>query len=132
MQAIRSNPAAQPDPAMRRARVLTSAALKAADVLGITQAQLGQIIGVSAPTVSRMKSGDYTLSEERKEWSLAALLVRLYRSLDSMVGGRPEDARAWLTSANRAFDNATPAQLLADVQGLVHVVDYLDAARGPV
>jgi len=26
----------------------------------------------------------------------------------------------------------TPAQLLADVQGLVHVVDYLDAARGPV
>jgi len=86
MQAIRSNPAAQPDPAMRRGQVLTSATLKAAEVLGITQAQLGQIIGVSAPTVSRMKSGDYTLSEERKEWSLAALLVRLYRSLDSMVG----------------------------------------------
>lgn len=132
MQATRSNPLAQTDLAARRGRVLTSATLKAAEVLGITQAHLAQIIGVSAPTVSRMKSGDYVLAEERKEWSLAALLVRLYRSLDSIVGGRQEDARTWLNSANRAFDNAVPAQLLADVQGLVHVVDYLDAARGPV
>ena len=132
MQATRSNPSVQTDLAARRGRVLTSATLKAAEVLGITQAHLAQIIGVSAPTVSRMKSGDYTLSEERKEWSLAALLVRLYRSLDSIVAGRQEDARAWLNSANRAFDNAVPAQLLSDVQGLVHVVDYLDAARGPL
>ena len=132
MQVTRNNPTARTDTATRRGQVLTSATLKAAEVLGVTQAQLAQIIGVSAPTVSRMKSGDYTLSEERKEWSLAALLVRLYRSLDSIVAGRQEDARAWLYSANRAFDNAVPAQLLTDVEGLVHVVDYLDAARGPV
>ena len=119
-------------PAVRRSRVLTLATLTAAETLGFTQAQLAQIIGVSAPTVSRMKNGDYLLSEDRKEWSLAALFVRMYRSLDSMVGGRTEDARAWLNSANRAFDNALPAQLVTDVQGLVHLVDYLDAARGPV
>lgn len=132
MQAPRSNPAVRRDAAIRRGQVLTAAALRAAEVLGITQAQLAQIIGLSAPTISRMKSGDYTLSQERKEWSLAALLVRLYRSLDSIVAGRQEDARAWLNSANRAFDNAVPAQLLSDVQGLVHVVDYLDAVRGPL
>ena len=121
-----------PDPAAERSRVLTTATLKAAELLGITQAQLAQVIGVSAPTVSRMKSGDYLLSPERKEWSLAALFVRLYRSLDSIVAGRAEDARAWLGSANEAFGGALPVQLIADVQGLVHVVDYLDAARGPL
>ena len=137
MQAVRSirnsaNPGPDASPAARRSRVLTMATLTAAETLGFTQAQLAQIIGVSAPTVSRMKSGDYLLAEERKEWSLAALFVRMYRSLDSMVGGRTEDARAWLNSANRAFDNGLPAQLVTDVQGLVHLVDYLDAARGPV
>ena len=125
-------PQSDADPALRRGRILTAAAIKAAETLGLTQAQLAQIIGVSAPTVSRMRSGDYLLSEGRKEWSLAALFVRLYRSLDSIVAGRPEDARAWLHSANRTFGDAQPAQLIADVQGLVHVVDYLDAARGPI
>ena len=133
MQVLRKSPdVLPPDPAARRGKVLTAATLKAAEGLGITQAQLGRIIGVSAPTVSRMKSGDYRLSEERKEWSLAALFVRLYRSLDSIVAGRGADARTWLCSANRAFDGAIPAELITDVQGLVHVVDYLDAARGPI
>lgn len=137
MQAVRSvrsnaNSTTDASPVVRRSRVLTAATLTAAETLGFTQVQLAQIIGVSAPTVSRMKSGDYLLAEERKEWSLAALFVRMYRSLDSMVGGRTEDARAWLNSANRAFDNALPARMVSDVQGLVHLVDYLDAARGPV
>ena len=116
----------------RRNRVLTSATLKAAELLGVSQGQLAKVIGVSAPTVSRMKSGDYLLSEERKEWSLAALFVRLYRSLDSIVAGRTEDAHAWLHSPNRAFENRVPASLIVDVQGLVHVVDYLDTSRGSV
>lgn len=120
------------DPAARRARVLTTATLRAAEWLGLTQADLGRVIGVSAPTVTRMKSGDYLLAEDRKEWALAALLVRLYRSLDSIVGGSQGAARAWLNSANRAFGDAVPAELVTDVRGLVHVTDYLDAARGPV
>ena len=128
--AAKTSRAPIPDPTARRARVLTSATLKAAELLGITQADLARIIGVSAPTVSRMKAGAYRLSEERKEWSLAALLVRLYRSVDSIVAGRTEDARAWMWGANRDLGGAVPAELIADVQGLVHVVDYLDAARG--
>lgn len=118
--------------AATRNQVLTSATLRAAELLGVSQTRLALVIGVSPPTVSRMKSGAYLLAEERKEWSLAALFVRLYRSLDSIVAGRTEDARAWLHSANRAFDGKVPAALIGDVQGLVHVVDYLDAARGPV
>lgn len=86
--------------------------------MGLSQAQLARVIGVSAPTVTRMKSGAYLLAESRKEWPLAALLVRLYRSLDSIVGGRQSDARAWLFGANRAFDGAVPAELIVDVRGI--------------
>jgi uncharacterized protein (DUF2384 family) len=116
----------------KRSRVLTTATLKAAEILEINQSRLAQVVGVSAPTISRMKNGEYLLSEERKEWSLAALFVRMFRSLDSMVAGRGEDARAWLNSSNQAFDQRIPAEMIVDVQGLVHVVDYLDAARGNV
>lgn len=115
-----------------RAQVLTRATLAAAEILGLSQGGLAQVIGVSAPTVSRMKGGTYRLEEARKEWSLAALFVRLYRSLDSMVAGRTADARLWLNSENLAFANRRPIDMIADVQGLVHVVDYLDAARGRI
>ena len=129
MHAIRfDRSTAKPEP--RRGYVLTSATLKAAELLKVSRGQLARVIGVSAPTISRMKSGAYRLSEERKEWSLAALFVRASCSLDSIVAGRAEDARAWLHSPNRAFDGRVPAELIADVQGLVHVVDYLDDARG--
>ena len=129
MRAIRfDRSTAKPEP--RRGKVLTSATLKAAELLNVSRGQLARVIGVSAPIVSRMKSGAYLLSEKRKEWSLAALFVRASCSLDSIVAGRAEDARTWLHSPNRAFDNRVPAELIVDIRGLVHVVDYLDDVRG--
>jgi len=118
-------------PREAKRRVLTKAVLRAAGILAVSQQQLGRILGVSAPTVSRMGKGAYALDPERKEWELAALFVRMFRSLDSIVGGRDEAARAWLKSRNEALE-AVPADLITDVQGLVHVVQYLDAARGRI
>jgi hypothetical protein len=69
------------------------------------------------------------LSRERaKEWELAVLLVRLFRSLDALWG-HGEDARLWLASENTAL-GAAPVALLESVAGLVRVVTYLDNARG--
>ncbi|MET0204912.1 MAG: MbcA/ParS/Xre antitoxin family protein, partial [Casimicrobiaceae bacterium] len=71
----------------------------------------------------------YVLSRERaKEWELAVLLVRLFRSLDALWG-HGDAARAWLDSENTAL-GAAPADLLPSVAGLVRVVTYLDNARG--
>ncbi len=120
------------DAATKRARqqraVLTRATLKAASLLDVPQATLGKVIGVSAATVTRMSQGAYELDPSRKEWDLALLFVRLYRSLDSIVGGREADAQAWLHSNNTALESR-PIDLLLQVTGLVRVVDYLDAAR---
>lgn len=113
--------------AVDRRRVLTSATLKAADLLDIPQSVLARLLGVSAPQVSRMRQGSYVLDESRKEWELAALFLRLYRSLDSIAAN--DEARAWLDSRNHGLNGEKPLTLITSAAGLVRVVDYLDAAR---
>jgi len=112
-------------------KVLTSATLKAAELLGITHGNLAKIIGVSPATISRMSKAAYLLDHSRKEWELALLFVRLFRALDSITAGRAEDAKVWLFSHNRALAGL-PAEMLGNVLGLISVVDYLDSVRGRV
>jgi hypothetical protein len=112
-------------------QTLTRAALRAAELLDIPQSELGSILGVSPATVSRMAAGRYLLQPDRKEWQLAALFVRLFRSLDSITGGREDLSRAWLHSNNRAL-SGVPADLLTNVESFVRVVHYLDVARAVI
>ena len=108
--------------------VLTKAVLRAADKLDIKQAALAAVLGVSEATVSRMKRGDYVLHAESKAFELAVLFVRLFRSLDEMVGGDEAVARAWLANPNLALD-AKPAEKIRTVPGLMDVITYLDARK---
>lgn len=118
--------AATPDPSA----VLTKAVVRAAERLGITKALLAKILGLSPPTVTRLYSGAYKLDERRKEWEFALLFVRVFRSLDSIVGDE-QTARRWLNSDNRAL-NGKPIDLIRRTDGLVRVVQYLDASRALV
>jgi len=111
--------------------VLTGAVLRAGELLGLSQAALASILGISAPMVSRMAHGRYALDEHRKEWEHAALFVRLFRSLDALVGSNDAAARAWLESPNRAL-GGRPVEIIRSSEGLVRAVHYLDAARGRV
>ena len=110
--------------------VLTKAVARAAERLGITKALLAKILGLSPPTVTRLYSGAYKLDERRKEWEFALLFVRVFRSLDSIVGDE-QTARRWLNSDNRAL-NGKPIDLIRRTDGLVRVVQYLDASRALV
>lgn len=111
------------------AAVLSRAAVRAAKLMGLSQRTLADVLGISEASASRLCGGKYLLSRERaKEWELAVLLVRLFRSLDALWG-HGEAARAWLGSENIAL-GAPPAALLSSVAGLVRVVTYLDNARG--
>jgi transcriptional regulator with XRE-family HTH domain len=108
--------------------VLSQATVRAARLLGIPQAELGAVIGVSGATLSRLAHGHKELESGSKPWQLAALFVRLFRSLDAIVGSDDEAARAWLRSANAAL-GGVPLELIREPAGLVRTVDYLDAAR---
>src|SRR5690242_14139105 len=112
----RNRPLAAPG----RREVLTKAVVNAAKALGMNQSKLAATLGVSEPTVSRMFGGKYLLEPERKEWEMAALFVRVFRALDSIVAS-DEKARAWLAAENKAF-GAPPFELLQRAEGLVRVL----------
>ncbi|MGB7890035.1 MAG: antitoxin Xre/MbcA/ParS toxin-binding domain-containing protein [Xanthobacteraceae bacterium] len=110
---------------------LTKATLRAADKLGLKNRILASIIGVSEPTVSRMSKGAYFLQPDEKSFELSALFVRLYRSLDAIVGGDEKVAQSWFTNQNSALGD-TPINLVRKVSGLIHVIQYLDSRRARV
>lgn len=122
-RAVLAAPAAGP--------VLGKAVVRAADHLGLTARGLGAIIGLSEPTVSRLKRGEFRLERGTKPFELAILFVRLYRSLDAIVGGDQVVAKAWLRSDNTAL-GGKPIEKIQTVPGLMDAIAYLDARRAVV
>ena len=121
---IRSVTSARP----REAEVVSRALLRAAARLGVTNRVLAGVMGLSEATLSRLGAGTYHMEPGQKAFELAVLFIRLYRSLDAIVGGDEDSARAWLHARNDAF-GAAPVTLIQSVTGLVNVVGYLDARR---
>jgi hypothetical protein len=125
----RRAPSRSAAPAPRRHVVLTRAALRAADLLGVARKDLAVVLGISASTVSRLD--DRPLDPARKEGELAVLFVRLFRSLDALLGGNADKARQWMHATNRHL-GGVPAERIRTVTGLVDAIEYLDAMRGKV
>jgi transcriptional regulator with XRE-family HTH domain len=111
------------------AAVLSKAAVRAADQLGLRQSDLAKVLGLSAATASRLRAGTWQLSAGSKPWELATAFVRVYRSLSAITGGGTEAMRRWLRSGNEAL-GAQPAERILSAEGLISVLHYLDAARG--
>lgn len=115
--------------APRPAAVAGKALHRAAMELGLSQSEVAEVIGASAASISRTFAGERGVDPGTAEGKLALLFLRVFRSLDALVGGDAGKARLWLRSANRHL-GAAPLQLLATPQGLVRIADYLDAFRG--
>ncbi len=126
MSAATQQIANKPDPAW----VLSKAVARAAEHLAVSRSLLATILGLSPPTITRLCNGTYKLDERRKEWEFALLFVRVFRSLDSIVGNE-HSARQWLLSENQGL-NGRPIDLMRQTEGLVRVVHYLDASRALV
>lgn len=111
-------------------QVLAKATVRASQLLGLTGADLGRTLGISEPSVSRLVRGDKALNPQSKEGELALLLVRVYRSLDALVGTDDGKRRAWMSSPNEAL-GGVPIKLVQKAEGLVATVNYLDGMRAP-
>ncbi len=70
---IEPHPQAAPD----ESTLITKATLRATERLGIKNTVLAKILGVSEPTISRMRQGKYRLDRGQKAFELAVMLVRL-------------------------------------------------------
>lgn len=122
---------APPQDQKQASAVLTRATCEAAQRLSIKGSELSTILGVSPATITRMKQQTYTLSPESKAWELAILLVRLYRSLDSITNGDENTAKAWMRNPNEHL-HGIPISLTQKVDGLSRTLAYVDAFRAPV
>lgn len=111
--------------------VIAKALFRASAYLGLSNRSLSRILGLSEASVSRMSSGAYLLTAPDKAFDLAVMFLRLFRSLDAIVGGDKAAARAWLQSEHAVL-GGRPALLIESVPGLAHVVAYLDARRAVV
>lgn len=116
---------------LARAQVLTKALLNLITFYDLKGKELGEIIGISEASATRLNQGTKFISEKTKEGELALLLIRLYRSLNALVGNDPIKAKAWLTSYNSYFSKP-PLEHIKRIDGLVEVVNYLDAMRGKI
>jgi uncharacterized protein (DUF2384 family) len=110
--------------------VVAKALVRAAQRLGVSQAELAEVLGTSAASVSRTFAGERPVVPDSAEGRHALLFLRVFRSLDALVGGDEEKARRWLEASNAHLGGQPPRALLASTPGLVRVAEYLDAMRG--
>ncbi len=114
-----------------RGRVLSEAVARVADCWKLTNAQLGAVLGLSPATASRLRSGGFRLDGSSKAFELGQYLVRLFRSLDALMGSDDAASISWLGTVNLDLDGR-PIDLIRTVRGLSDVADYVDDHRARV
>jgi transcriptional regulator with XRE-family HTH domain len=112
--------------------VVSKALLRSAELLGLTARELSTVVGLSEPSISRLKRNEGTTGPlTGKSYELALLFIRLYRSLDAIVGGDDTVARQWMRTDNTML-GGKPLNRIKTIDGLAHVLAYLDARRAPI
>ncbi len=106
--------------------VLAEALINAGRALGMNQTELGRIIGKDRSAISRGQ-----IDPASKAGELALLLIRIYRALHVLVGGDSDAMQHWMRTENRHIGGIPLAQLTT-IQGLIRVLEYLDAMRGRI
>lgn len=105
-------------------RILAKALCRMADRLNLSRQELSATLGPSESSLSRLFSKSTpTLDPDSKEGELAILLLRLYRSLDTLFGSNENHCQLWLRSENTHL-NDKPLHLIQSIEGLVQTVQY--------
>lgn len=107
-----------------------SSVVQAAEALGLSREALAAAIGVSVPTVARMRKG--AAVPNHKPFELSLILIRVYRALYAIVGGDSRSMKHWMKTRNHHLSDASPCELVQKVDGLTQVMWYLDAMRGKI
>lgn len=112
-------------------RILSEAVVRVAACWRLTNEQLGAVLGLSPATASRLRSGSVRLDRSGKEFELGQYLVRLFRSLDALMGSDDTASISWLKTANLDL-GGRPIDLVRSIRGLSDVADYVDDYRAQV
>jgi uncharacterized protein (DUF2384 family) len=111
--------------------LVAKAVRRIADYWNLSNDGLGEILGLSGSTVSRLRNGAWHFQPGAKSFELAQYLMRLFRSLDSIMGSDDAAAKSWLEAGNADLDGK-PIELIRTIRGLTMVTDYIDDFRSKV
>lgn len=109
-----------------KANVLAEAFGNAGRQLGMKQSDLGNVIGKDRTAISRGR-----IDPDSKPGELALLFIRCYRALFVLMGGDIKQMAHWMHTENH-HTRGVPAEQVKTVQGLITVLEYLDAIRGKI
>lgn len=118
-------------PLQEKAGALSGAVLRIGDFWNLSNAKLGSILGLSPATVSRLRAGTTALDPASKSFEAGQFLLRLFRSLDALLGSDDNAAKAWLNTVNLDLDGK-PIDRIDTMRGLMEVCDYVDFYRARV
>ena len=106
-------------------QVLAKAVVKAGKAMGLSKEAVANVIGRDRTSIAR------GIDPQSKSGELALLLIRCYRSLFVLMGGKDKDLSHWMHTPNR-HTQGIPAEQIMSITGLAQVVEYLDAMRGKI
>lgn len=107
------------------AALLTQEFFAATSSMGLSNREIGEILGVSEPTISRAKRKEIYFSRTRgHQWSVAELLVKACREL-TRIYNHPRKEKHWFTTYNHPL-RAFPIELIRRYEGLLEVVRHLE------
>jgi hypothetical protein len=131
VQKARDTPmTAQPHNQPNPQAVLAKAYLNAAAQLGLNQTELAAVLGMHRTAISRLKQ-QQAIDPASKQGELALLFVRMARALFALTGGDTDWMRHFMRTPN-TVTGGIPAQQIASIQGLMTVLQFVDAVRGKV
>lgn len=110
--------------------VLAKALLNASEQLGLKQAQVAAVLGVHRTAISRLKQNP-SLNPNSKQGELALLIIRIARSVYALTGGDKAWIQHFMSTKNKVT-GGIPARQMETVQGLISVLQFVDAIRGKV
>ena len=111
--------------------LVAKAVRRIADYWNFSNEGLGEILGLSGSTVSRLRNNTWHFQPGAKSFELAQYLMRLFRSLDSIMGSDDAAAKSWLAADNADLDGK-PIEMIRTIRGLTMVTDYIDDFRSKV
>jgi hypothetical protein len=110
--------------------LLAKAVLNAAEQLGLQPAELASVLGVHRTAISRLKKSA-TLDPQSKQGEIALLFIRMARALFALTGGDKEWTHHFMRTNNKVT-RGVPVEQIASIQGLISVLQFVDAIRGKV
>lgn len=110
-------------PRDNQAQLLAKTAARAAKTLGLTQEELGRVIGRDRTSLHR------GIDPHSKAGELSLLLIRVYQALHQLTHGDSAQMRRWFAATNTAT-GGIPREQVLDPLGLGRLVDYLESSCG--